>query len=1177
MRRRPDLRDDGRILPAVLLAILVAACGRATHAEPPAAVGVREAAPEIYYLQDDAGRLVPVPGFRYRDFVDLLRIKEGLPGLPEPPPAVLERVVLRGAMPRRPEDAAAEAGPPAGICEVTVELTVRQSRSGWVSLPIDLDGLLLTAQPRYEGPGRMMLAADAPATPPADGPPQSSGYRLWTAATTADPSQVLRHAIVLTGNVAVDATADQETLRLAMPRATASLVELTTPRNDAAVTVRPAAGVPRVEPLPDGTGSTVTLLGLVGAATVRIGAARGGEGEAAMTAEAGRAVPQAMVESMVRIDGRVAVTAAAIRVDNLPGATSSVRIALPPRATLRSIRSPAALVSLDGTDALPVAVVRVPRSADARGLVELECERPIDPTGREPFEPLGFAVEGIPQWRQWGRVSLVVDGDWQVEWDDLGQQRRIDPPASARGPGFVAAFAYDAQPARLPLRVLPRGSRLVIEPEYRYDVSTARVSLEGRLRVSVRGAPVSRIVVSVDGWNVDEVGPAGIVDSAAVSSEGGRLVIPLLQPLSGDTVVEIRAGRPLEPDAGRVGWRIPVPQADLVGPASVIITSQSDIELMPDAEAIRGLVRQLTPTTMRSDADRVALVYRLDGTDGLFEAARRFLPRRVDASIVTQVDIDEADSIVRETIRYDVAHVPLEFIMLSVPEAVLRTGTLEVRQNGLLLNPGEAQDRADAAGDAEPDERGPAAPAEAIAGPVPRRRLRALLAAPLLGAGEVTVAYELPTPGIAPESTVAEDLPLVMPAGTRVGRQSITLTVPDSLSIEVRGDAWKRDVASPGSIASRTWTTARPHDGVPLAISLRKRSPQGDVVVDAAWMQTRLIGPRREDIFRYCVLSSAEQLTLSLPRGLAAASADDGATTADGIEVRLNGQPQSGVVRADGRITVELPARTGSVAWLLELVVSHAPAAIGAAPAAMPRAVPMEPPVFPPGTLERRFYWEVFLDPDEHVLLHPSTWTSQQRWQWASFGLERVPVVSQDALTAWLLGSVSPPRDATLGTGTGDERPPPMRPLDLAGPGSRTVFSGVGPPDPGRLWVIPTWLLVLAVSGPVLAVGLAGVYLPRLRTVPVLLGLAAACGLGAAVLPELAPLTAQAALPGAALAAVAAMLRLLLRRSSGQTALPAPEAPISASSLIQVAPQPSLIIAGSAADDGATGIERARP
>lgn len=1183
MPRRRFFHRDESVLRALLLVAAIALSAAVTiGADTTVPPAVRESAPEIYYMQDDAGRLVPVPGFRYRDFVDLLRIKEGLPGLPEPPAAVLENVVLRAAVPSAGAADGTEAGAarPA-TCAVTVELTVRQSRSGWVSLPLALDGLLLTAAPRHEGPGRMLLAADASTDAGATvaARPKSGGYRLWMTGPAEGAGEDLRHSVILTGNIAIEASPTHELITLDMPRATASLVELKTPRIEPEVSVRPPSLPPRVEPQAGAAGSTVTLVGLAGTAKIRIGAGRNEAGTEAIGTDMNRAaIPKAMVESLVRIDGRVAITEASIRLDNLPPEAATIRVALPPRVTLRSIRSPSALVALEGTEAQPEAVIRIDRGADGRGVVELECERPIDPSGREPFEPLGFAVEKIPTWRQWGRASIVVEGDWQVEWENAEGKRRIDPPLAARRPGFVAAFAYDAQPARLPLRVLPRGSRVVIEPEYRYDVSATRVALDARLRISVRGAPVSRIVVGLDGWDVDEVGPASVVDSAAVSSEGGRLVVPFVQPLSGDAVVDIRCGRLLDHDSSRVGWRIPAPQADLVGPASIIITSQSDIELLPDAGGIRGLVRQLTPTTMRSDAERVALAYRLDGTDGIFDATRRFLPRRVDASVAAQADIDESDTIVRETIRFDVAHVPLEFVTLAVPEAVMRTGTLEVRQNGLLLNPSEDADgrSRDGRDDDESDAAATASDAAAGQPSPPMVQLRAMLAMPLLGAGDVTVEYELPTPTVAPESTVAEDLPLVLPAATRIGRQSIALTVPETLSIDVRGDSWKRDVASLGSIASRTWTTARSQEIVPLAISARKRSPQGDTVVDAAWLQTRLFGDRREDIYRYAVISSAELITLSLPTGFTAAEDDaspvesvsdaDDATQAPAVEVLLNGQPVAGAARADGTVVIELPRRAGNTAWLVELVArrKRGASSLLAGTTGMPTVVSLHAPLFPAGTLQRRFYWELLLEPHDHAIGHPGGWTSQQRWGWGPLGLQRTPVVSRDVLAAWLNSScgaaqlVSDP-----GGNPGNSPSSPRLAVDVPGAGSRAVFSGVGPPGAGRIWVVPTWLLVLAASGPVLALGLLGVYLPRLRTVPVVLGLAVVTILAAAAFPELAPLVVQSAVPGAALAVLAAALRFVLDPRS-PTPLPTPTrgpaAVVSASSLTQVAPQPSLII-----------------
>jgi hypothetical protein len=1174
------------VLSVTLSAILATAVSsvlpgqESSGAEPSATATVREAAPEIYYMQDDTGRLVPVPGFRYRDFVDLLRIKEGMPGLPEPPPAVLENVVLRATLPapasKAAEAAAGTASQPA-ISEVSVELTVRQSRTGWVSLPLALDGLLLTAAPIYKGPGRMLLAADATGRTGV----QQGGYRLWMTGTANGSGDDVRHAVTLTGNIAIEASPTHESLSLAMPRATASLVELKTSRIDPDVSVRPASQPPRIEPRPGDEGSIVTLVGLAGAAQIRIGDRRSVAGAEKIGIESARAaVPQAMVESLVRIDGRVAVTEATILLDDLPAGLETIRVALPPRATLRSIGSPSSLVELAGSEAQPEAVIQIERGIEGKSLVEITCERPVDPAGREAFEALGFAVENIPSWRQWGRASIVVEGDWQVEWDGLGSNRRIDPPASARRPGFVAAFAYDAQPARLPLRVLPRGSRVVIEPEYRYDVSATRVTLDARLRVSVRGAPVSRIVVALDAWDIDEVGPASVVDSAAVSMQDGRLVIPFVQPLSGDAVVEVRCGRSLIHDSSRVAWRIPAPQADLVGPASIIIASQSDIELLPDADGVRGLVRQLTSNATRSDADRVALAYRLDGTDGTFEATRRFLARRVDVSVTAQADIDESDIIVRETIRFDVAHVPLEFVTLSVPESVMQTATLEVRQNGLLLNPDQMVQDGDAVDQGEPaaDGVGAVAPlSESASGlAAPRVRLRAMLAQPLLGAGDITVEYELPTPRIAPESTVAEDLPLVLPAATRIGRQSITLTVPETLSLDVRGDAWKRDVASLGSIPSRTWTTARAQESVPLAISARKRSALGDTVVDAAWLQTRLLDNRRDDVYRYAIVSSADQIILALPPSFTADAGDSTEalagprTDAQTVEVRLNGQSLPGAVRTDGTVVVELPQRAGNAAWLVEVAASRRrdlAAGLFGGWAGLPTAVSFEPPTFPAGTLQRRFYWELVLEPDEHPIGHPGGWTSQQRWEWGPFGLHRVPIVSSDAIAAWLTASSAVAQQvAAAGGAVPGVRPlsPTGLPVDLPAAGPRAVFSGVGSPGTGRIWVVPTWLLVLCVSGPVLAIGVLSVYWPRLRSVPWVLGTAVAASLAAAAFPQLAPLVAQAAIPGAALAMLAAALRKMVDRRG--VSLPARGAVVlgSASSLTQVAPLPSLIIAASA-------------
>ena len=269
----------------------------------------------------------------------------------------------------------------------------------------------------------------------------------------------------------------------------------------------------------------------------------------------------------------------------------------------------------------------------------------------------------------------------------------------------------------------------------------------------------------------------------------------------------------------------------------------------------------------------------------LFAASRRFLPRRVDAAVSTQATIDEAEMLVEQAVRFQVAHVPLEFIDLLVPEAIVRSRTLEVRQGGQLLQPFAAEEiagtPADGAGDSAP------APAETL--------LRAMLPVPLLGGGELTLRYAVPTASIPPETTVAEELPLVTPDGVRISQQTFTLFAPEQLAIDVRGEEWARDAGLQSAASSRSWTAAKPQAVVPLAISARQRSAAGETVVEAAWLETRLLPDRRDDVYTYAVATSAERISLSLPEGflpLRDGEADPGA-----VEVRLDGQLVPGAVQ----------------------------------------------------------------------------------------------------------------------------------------------------------------------------------------------------------------------------------------------------------------------------------------
>jgi hypothetical protein len=1128
---------------------------------------VRQVEPNLYYVEDDSGRLIPVPGFRYRDFVELVRLRDGLPAQPEVPGVVLEKLRIKVGLPAPTESNVTYA-------DVDVECVIRSTRPGWAMLPLKLPELVITEPPRVVGDGEVVVTIDpspieetpdssANRTSLQQGIPESrsnldKGFLIWMNEQdeVAGKDAVKKgesgapHTIVLRGRIPVDVSLDRDQLSFTLPAATDSKITIETQRRDPLVKLNAGVITPAIQMVDeenDAVGSVVEIRGAVGPTRLQIE-------ESLIGNVPVRQIAECKVENVVRVNGRLATIKAKFSLTNLAKSEGLFTVQIPSRSVVRSVGNNAKVLSRGGSPSRPQVVVRVNKTKDGNASFELVCERSIDTSSESPIDVGGFSIEEVPLWRQWGQVSVFTDDDWTVEWIPRSGNRQIDAPATLSQEGFVAAFAFDSQPMSLPLRVLPRRSQLVVEPEYTYRVTRNRLELSIRLQAVVRGVAAKQLNIAVPGWEIEGVGPPSVVDSASVSESSGVVTVPFLKPIGGAVVVELQCSQRVDPDSETVRWTTPVPEADLVGPARVGITSENDIELVPDTELIVGMSRQVSSQPNKSSVDLSRMSYRVEADKSIFVATRRILEQQIDASITAQVDVGLRQVVVQQATRINVAHVPLQFIEWTVPQSVIETGSIEARFNGQLLTPeiiSRSTEVNGSGGDESiKDELGDGAGADSSGSSW--RVVRVLLPNPLFGTGELVTRYSEGIPEILEEATVPISIPLLLPKGAVIGRQSVTISPVEELNVDVRDERWNREGNLQTIGLGRTWNASQGQTTIDIAISQSQRALLGETVVEATWVRTTLRGPMRSDQWAFAVTSASDSLTLTLPVGVGQGNSE--ATGNQIARARVDNSPWSAADEATGRIDLDLGQARGTHLVEVEVRQPRKENLVSGVIQGLDW-IDFQSSGMPSSALYSRVVWEILVPDGTELLWGPRGWTSQQVWDWSSLSLNQLPAVSVHDLASWVTAASNPQSNTQEKSGVGRL----FMPRDFIE--QRRVFCDVGSPTDVGVFLVPRWLLVLVASGLPLAIGVAITILPRLTTVVLIVASVVFIG-GMAIGPTVTLCILQASLPGLALAVpagVASRWRLLLKsRTQGRYELESWEMKHSESK--RGAPQESLVI-----------------
>jgi len=1035
--------------------------GGAVTPGPGSASQVEEAGFPVYYLKNKTGELVPVLGFTLEYFEDLLKRKYRQDPADRVPQYSLQALSIAGDV-------------KGDFAELSVQARFLVRDESWVRIPLRLDQAVLQGGAKYQGPGQQFLHFE----------PGGEGYVAWVHGGAGQ-----QHELSFKVLVPLVRGGDETRLRLFAPPATTSELKLSVPQSGI---VAEASEGATLLPAPPGPGDATVLTALGLGRDFQLSWRK----TTSQPADAMAAL-EATGNILAKVDERGLDLETRLSVLSKNGTFEAFRVRLPKGAepppnsdspyTIRPLNSPGAAGAADRR----VVEVRLPRKTSGPVEVLLKGRLPFDKTGPAgSCELTGYEVldaAGGGGHRVSGQIAVTADGAWHVLVGQLRGLRQVDEAAEPPGREERATrFEYFSPSFSLPLRALPRKGRVAVEPEYLVLVEANQMTLQARLRYTVRTAQLSALDVELSQWKVDDIGPENLVPSFAEPDAAGVLTIPLAQPVKVPMELSLRAHRPIPAGAKSVSFELPRPRADDQAPATLVVLPADDVQLIPTAEAMTGLVRQQAAPAMKlPERQQAPLVYRGDSAKAVFAAGFTAHEQKITVAVDSQIALDEQKVQVRQSLAYGISYKPLDRVTLEVPQELAGFESLKVLLEDKPLPLVDL---------AEP--KVSSTPAASV------RKQVALPPPVQIGSCKLAIVYALESPRLAPKTSVSATIPLVMPVEGELSGNLVRVSAKEGIQVRPREGAWSPvDVAGPQNPRRRglPLQASQRAGELPLTIELADPSALGTTVVNRAWVQTWLTGTRRQDRAVFCLSGNQRSVELVVPAGVNLGE----------LELFLDDKRIAAQVTPEGRLVIPLSADGGYVQHRLEAVY-HFPTA-----RPEPGLLALELPRLGRDAWVHRMYWQLVLPRKEHVILAPTSpagesFAGEYSWGWSGLFWGRKPLLGQAQLETWC-GA--------------------RHLADVSGESNCYLFSTLGTVGRCELYTAMRPRIVLLASGIALVVGLTLIYVPKTRHPAALLLGAVALGSAAVLEPEPVLLVAQAASLGVALSIVAGMLhRGVVRR-----------------------------------------------
>jgi hypothetical protein len=433
-------------LQRALILLLLGISLPAFAQEPQPAPGAVEELPTTtIYLKDEKGNLVPVPGFSYEHYRDLVLQAERSDT--DPPPYAIEKLILKGTI-------------DGDVCRIELEAVVHVRKAGWVMVPLRLSRAAL--RDAYSSSVDPKPASAAETTDVIHRFDAKEGHVVWLWG-----GKDRRHTLRFPLSTQLVRSAGDEQLLLSLPKASEARLTIDLPKAIDQAMLKTGGGL--VETTSRDGRSQIAVMGATGELAL---AWQPQEMQSARVLDL-----DASSEIAVNVETRDTIGfSAKLHVSRAGGAVRRSFVRLPPESELVPRRArdftTAVATAQDLSEAgfdpqrlasVVVARVDFEKPAESSDFTVEAVFKPAAASQGSAVESAGFEVLGAG--RQTGFVSVYVPPGWSLKATPDAAVFRTDEAPTLLGQNRATArYRFVRQPFSLPLEIAPQPPRTVVEP-----------------------------------------------------------------------------------------------------------------------------------------------------------------------------------------------------------------------------------------------------------------------------------------------------------------------------------------------------------------------------------------------------------------------------------------------------------------------------------------------------------------------------------------------------------------------------------------------------------------------------------------------------------------------------------------------------------------------------------------